>query len=376
MNKKQLKKQIKASLKEQGFVINKNRIELPSDIVKNKIRELHETSVRHKRKNASNNLKKGEKRLIQYIARGSEIDPERIRPSLITVTPGSIEELLFRYASLHWSIPVSSGYGRRLRFLVMDSHHEKLIGLIGLGDPVYSLKARDDWVGWNSEQKKERLSHVMDAFVLGAVPPYSYLLCGKLVAMLAASNEVREAFMEKYGNKETLIQKKVHDGSLAMITTTSALGRSSLYNRLKYQDRLLYHKVGFTKGFGEFHFLNGLYDEIYKYVSRNFEPTSKHASWGNGFRNRREIIGKCLKALGLTSDWLKHGIQREIYVIPLAENTRNFLQGYDNILIEYNQSVDDLFEYFRERWLLPRAARNNNYLNFDPQSYLLWEQGG
>ncbi|HOK50124.1 MAG TPA: DUF4338 domain-containing protein [Thermoclostridium sp.] len=376
MNKKQLKKQIKASLKEQGFVINKNRIELPSDIVKNKIRELHETSVRHKRENASNNLKKGEKRLIQYIARGSEIDPERIRPSLITVTPGSIEELLFRYASLHWSIPVSSGYGRRLRFLVMDSHHEKLIGLIGLGDPVYSLKARDDWVGWNSEQKKERLSHVMDAFVLGAVPPYSYLLCGKLVAMLAASNEVREAFMEKYGNKETLIQKKVHDGSLAMITTTSALGRSSLYNRLKYQDRLLYHKVGFTKGFGEFHFLNGLYDEIYKYVSRNFEPTSKHASWGNGFRNRREIIGKCLKALGLTSDWLKHGIQREIYVIPLAENTRNFLQGYDNILIEYNQSVDDLFEYFRERWLLPRAARNNNYLNFDPQSYLLWEQGG
>jgi len=376
MNKKQLKKQIKASLKEQGFVINKNLIELPSDIVKNKIRELHETSVRHKRENASNNLKKGEKRLIQYIARGSEIDPERIRPSLITVTPGSIEELLFRYASLHWSIPVSSGYGRRLRFLVMDSHHEKLIGLIGLGDPVYSLKARDDWVGWNSEQKKERLSHVMDAFVLGAVPPYSYLLCGKLVAMLAASNEVREAFMEKYGNKETLIQKKVHDGSLAMITTTSALGRSSLYNRLKYQDRLLYHKVGFTKGFGEFHFLNGLYDEIYKYVSRNFEPTSKHASWGNGFRNRREIIGKCLKALGLTSDWLKHGIQREIYVIPLAENTRNFLQGYDNILIEYNQSVDDLFEYFRERWLLPRAARNNNYLNFDPQSYLLWEQGG
>lgn len=376
MNKKQLKKQIKASLKEQGFVINKNRIELPSDIVKNKIRELHETSVRHKRENASNNLKKGEKRLIQYIARGSEIDPERIRPSLITVTPGSIEELLFRYASLHWSIPVSSGYGRRLRFLVMDSHHEKLIGLIGLGDPVYSLKARDDWVGWNSEQKKERLSHVMDAFVLGAVPPYSYLLCGKLVAMLAASNEVREAFMEKYGNKETLIQKKVHDGSLAMITTTSALGRSSLYNRLKYQDRLLYHKVGFTKGFGEFHFLNGLYEEIYKYVSRNFEPTSKHASWGNGFRNRREIIGKCLKALGLTSDWLKHGIQREIYVIPLAENTRNFLQGYDNILIEYNQSVDDLFEYFRERWLLPRAARNNNYLNFDPQSYLLWEQGG
>ena len=39
-----------------------------------------------------------------------------------------------------------------------------------------------------------RLRNVMDAFVLGAVPPYRELLCGKLVAMLAASDEVRDAF--------------------------------------------------------------------------------------------------------------------------------------------------------------------------------------
>ncbi len=376
MNKEELKELIIASLKEQGFVVVDNRIKLPPDTEKNKIRELHEISVRHKRDNANINLKKKERKLIRYIAGGSEIDPGKIKPCLVSVTSGSMEELLFRYASLHWSIPVSSGYGRRLRFLVMDSYHEKLIGLIGLGDPVYSLKARDAWIGWESEQKRQKLSYVMDAFVLGAVPPYSYLLCGKLVAMLAASNEVREAFREKYGGKQSLIQKKSHDGRLAMITTTSALGRSSIYNRLKYNDRLLYHKVGFTKGFGEFHFSNGLYNEIYEYVSEKCKPTAKHHLWGNGFRNRREIIGKCLKALELSSDWLNHGVQREIYVVPLAENTKNFLQGYDKMLIELDQSVDDLFAFFRERWLLPRAEKDKRYLSFNPESYILWDLGG
>lgn len=373
MNKEELKKLIIASLKKQGFTIDNNRIELSPNIEKNKIRKLHEISVHHKRDNANISLKKKERELIRYIASGSEINPEKIKPCLVSITPGSMEELLFRYASLHWSIPVSSGYGRRLRFVVMDSYHRKLIGLIGLGDPVYSLKARDAWIGWEREEKNQRLSYVMDAFVLGAVPPYSYLLCGKLVALLAASNEVREAFREKYGGKQSIIQKKPHDGRLAMITTTSALGRSSIYNRLKYNNRLLYYKVGFTKGFGEFHFSNGLYNEIYEYVCKICKPTSKHYLWGNGFRNRREIIGKCLKALDLSSDWLNHGIQREIYVVPLAENTKNFLQGYDKMLIELDQSVDDLFAFFRERWLLPRAERDKRYLSFDPESYILWD---
>lgn len=376
MNKAELKKSIIACLKEQGFIVEDDNIKLPPDIDKDKIRELHSVSVHHKREKASVSLKRKERELIKYIAKGSEVVPEKIEPRLVEVTPNSKEELLFRYASLHWSIPISSGYGRRLRFLVMDSYTEKLIGLIGLGDPVYSLKARDVWIGWGQDQKRKRLSYVMDAFVLGAVPPYSYLLCGKLVAMLAASNEVRKAFTYKYGEKQSLIQKKTHDGRLALITTTSALGKSSIYNRLKYKDRLLYHKVGFTKGFGEFHFSNGLYSEIYEYVRKTCQPTSKHPLWGYGYRNRREIISKCLKALGLSTDWLNHGVQREIFVIPLAGNCRGFLQGLDNLLIEFDQTCDDLFMFFRERWLIPRAERDKHYLSFDPESYMLWKKDG
>lgn len=369
----ELKKLIVNSLEEQGFIIEDDQIKLPPDLDKRRIRELHKMAIQHKIDNAGIELKRKEKILIQFIASGKEINPQKIKPCLVEVSPNSLDELLFRYASLHWSIPVSSGYGRRLRFLVMDAYHEKLIGLIGLGDPVFSLKARDEWVKWGHEEKRQRLRYVMDAFVLGAVPPYSYLLCGKLVAMIVASNEVREAFRKKYGEKRSLIQMKKHDGRLAMITTTSALGRSSIYNRLKYKDRLLFQRVGFTKGFGEFHFSNGIYQKIYEFVSQTCEPTAKNSKWGKGFRNRREIVGKCLKALGLSKDWLNHGVQREIYAIPLASNTREFLQGSEDILFEYDQSVDDLFSFFRERWLLPRAKRDKRYLDFTPETYLLWE---
>jgi len=157
------------------------------------------------------------------------------------------------------------------------------IGLFALGDPVYALHDRDKWIGWNSEQKREKLYHVMDAYVLGAVPPYSVLLGGKLIAMMALSNEVRRAFRKKYFGTKTLINKKRRPPYLALITTTSALGRSSVYNRMSIGGFDYWHSVGFTKGFGEFHFSNGVYGAIREFAENHCEPTAKQAAWGSGF---------------------------------------------------------------------------------------------
>jgi hypothetical protein len=313
-----------------------------------------------------------ERAILAHIASGDEVMPTRIRPRLVEVLPESDEELLFRYASLHWSIPVSSGYGRRLRFLVVDEHNEKLMGLIGLGDPVFALGPRDGWIGWSATDRKSRLKNVMDAFVLGAVPPYSFLLCGKLVAMLVASDTVREAFTRKYSGLRSFIARKTHDGRLALITTTSALGRSSLYNRLRFGERLLYQSVGFTRGSGEFHFSNGLYGAITEYANEHCEPTAKQELWGTGFRNRRETIRKCLSALGISQDWLYHGIKREVFVVPLARNTREFLQGKHSRLLWYHQTESEIFGYFRERWLLPRASWDHRYRAWSKDEWAIW----
>ena len=310
--------------------------------------------------------------LLQSIASGADVVPEKINPGLVEVQPDSKEELLFRYATLHWSIPVSSGYGRRLRFLVMDNHNDKLMGVIGLGDPVFSLGMRDKWIGWSKEDRQERLHLVMDAFVLGAVPPYSHLLCGKLVAMLAASDEVREAFHRKYAGNSSVIRKRTLPSQLVCLTTVSALGRSSVYNRLKLDGRKIFHSVGFTQGSGEFHFANGLYAALHEYAVRHCDPTAKHSLWGTGFRNRREIVKKCLPKLGLSSEWLYHGVRREVFVIPLAENARQVLRGEESDPVWYDQSANKLFEWFRDRWLLPRAKWDQRYLAYDRQSYRIW----
>jgi hypothetical protein len=368
-----LRQRVIASLEAQGFRLHGDRL-FPVPLLhgKESVRRLHQAALAAARKRARAGLERHEPRLLGYFARGREVRPERLRPQLREVLPDTEEELLFRYARLHWSIPVSAGYGRRLRFLVLDESNGKLIGLFGLGDPVFSLGARDAWVGWDAAQRRERLRHVMDAFVVGALPPYSALLCGKLVAMLMASDEVREAFAARYGGRKTYISDRPCDGTLALLTTVSALGRSSLYNRLRFQGRSLFLSVGYTAGSGEFHFSDGVYRELLRFAHERCRPSAKHVRWGGGWRSRREVVRTVLPRLGLSRELVYHQVRREVFVVPLASNAREFLRGEADCLEHYSASAAQLFAWFRERWLLPRAQRDDRYRQFEPESLRLW----
>jgi len=367
-----LRKKLLRSLRRQGYVVRDGKIELPGDPTKDDLRRVNEMACQKKQAEAQPRLSRLEDRLLQRVACGSEVAPEAVAPKLILVKRGSEDELLFRYICLHWSIPVSSGYGRRLRFLVEDQSNGKLIGLFGLGDPVYSLRARDQWIGWNADTKKERLYHVMDAFVLGAVPPYNSLLCGKLVAMLAMSNTVRKAFRDRYGGRETRISGEIRKPYLALITTTSALGRSSIYNRIRIDGFDYWHRIGRTEGWGEFHFSNGVYADIRAYAERWCDPTAKKEPWGSGFRNKREVIRKVLSRIGLSTDLANHGIQREIYAAPLGRKSLPFLRGEVQRPLFFNTTESELWESFRDRWFLSRAQRCPEYRQFERESYRLW----
>lgn len=367
-----LTKKIISSLEEQGFMVEDGLIMLPDNGNKNNIRFLHKSAVTAKRDNVAKDLKLKEPQLLKSIASGNDIVPDKVSPYLQEVKRRSYDELLFRYACLHWSIPVSSGYGRRLRYLVYDNYNGKLIGLFGLSDPVFSIRPRDRWVGWEKDDRKKRLKYVMDVFVLGAVPPYSYLLGGKLIAMLTVCNEVQEAFRKKYFESKSIINGTNHDGRLAMLTTTSALGRSSIYNRLKFKDRLLFQSVGFTSGSGDFHFANGIYKELVEFANQHCQPSAKNELWGTGFRNKREVIRKVLAELGLSSRLAFHQVRREIFVAPLAHNTCAFLRGEEPELLNYNQPAQDIFDWYRKRWLLPRAERNSEYKEFNSENWRLW----
>jgi hypothetical protein len=138
-------------------------------------------------------------------------------------------------------------------------------------------------------------------------------------------------------------------------------------------ERLVYEGVGFTRGSGEFHFSNGLYADIRRFAEINCTATAKQNRWGTGFRSRREVIRKSLVALGLPADWLYHGVRREVFVLPLAANTRELLRGEAPTPRWFHASVASMAAFYRDRWMLPRADRQPDYRTFNPASLRLWD---
>ena len=358
-----LRERVVQTLLQQGFTIKDRILSPPNPSSKDEIRELHAFSRKQKLAKAKEWILAREDALIEYFADGEEVSPRDIYPRLEPVNT-RFKSDLFRYASLLWSIPVSAGYGRRLRFLVFDESNNKLMGLLALGDPVYNLGVRDRWVGWTPEQKHRALYHVMDAYVLGAVPPYSHLLMGKLIALLATSDPVRDAFWKRYAGKPSVIKGAVREPHLVLITTTSALGRSSIYNRLSLPGRKVYQSLGFTQGWGHFHFPEEIFEELRSFLLAIGDPIARSYRYGDGANWRTRVLERALKHLGLSPDLLRHGVKREFFAAPLAANTREFLRGEADTPEYFSASLEEIFTHFRERWLLPRASREGSYKAF------------
>ncbi len=304
-------------------------------------------------------IERWEDRIIGEFANGEEIDPRRIRPVVEQVSGDGYDAALFRFATLHWSVPVSVGYGRRTRFLVRDQSTEQLIGVFALGDPVYNLRSRDELIDWDVEQRSARLYNVLDAFVLGAVPPYRELLAGKLVAMAATSRETAAFIEEKYEGSETIISEARKDPRPVLITTTSALGRSSLYSRLRFRGRLLYQPIGYTEGFGHFQFSDALFSGLCEFLSNDGGVPSHE--YGSGPNWRLRTIRRALGKIGIEDDLLHHGVRRQVFLAPRATNWKQFLRGETDEPNWYRLHLSEMAAFYRRRWAVPRSERDGSY---------------
>jgi len=330
---------------------------------KDSVRQAHLTQRSQLLIEAEEFITEKEEILLEQFAAGSEIDPSKIDPYVVPArTPFDID--LFRYASLQWSVPVSAGYGRRNKFLVKDRQNGKLIGIFALGDPVINLGPRDQTVGWTAEDRKYRLYNVLDAFVLGAVGPYRELLGGKLVALAAISNETREFIFNKYNGRQTGISKTFKDPTPVLITTTSSLGKSSIYNRLTFNGKLMFHPVGYSAGYGHFQFSEKLFKELTDFVRlTEFDPKKVDNAYGSGPNWRFRLIATALKKLNLPANMLKHGVGREVYLAPLAENWDEYLRGETTEIKAFNLPLSEISDYYRNRWAIPRAERRPEFVN-------------
>lgn len=328
---------------------------------KSAIRELH---LRAKLADASVNyqeLLRDLKRLKSFFPQAAKIDPDRICPVVIPVRPRSREERLFKILRGYWSMPYSKGYGRRLRFLVMDSYHEAVIGIIGLQSPSADLACRDQYLGLEKSDKLEAVNNTLDAYTIGAAPAYAPLLGGKLVAGLLHSPVIRQEYWRTYGGKRTTQLGTRIPQPLLAITTASAFGRSSIYNRLRHDNRLLAKPLGYTKGFGTLH-LEELYPRIVEWLKT--EHRHVPAGFGNGPKVRWQNVMRALIDLDLSKHHLEHGLRREVFIFELADNLVSVLK--DGQMPAFHTFDDSAWsEFWKARWCKPRSIRMPSWHEFD-----------
>jgi hypothetical protein len=348
-----------------GFSKNGSGYIVEGDLSKQKIRDLHSAQRHENLEEHRAFVSTHASGLVHYFATGRQVDPPSIEPELVEVSANSEESRLFRLACLLWSVPVSEGFGRRLRFLVRDKQNGCLIGLFALGDPVFNLSARDNWVGWTHQDRCERLVHVMDAFVVGALPPYSQLIGGKLVAALIGSKEVKDAYERKYLGLRGVISGSENRARLVLITTTSALGRSSVYNRLAIPDGPVFERIGLTKGFGHFHLSGSIFEKMRSYLEAIGHPYATGHRFGMGPNWKIRVIRQALDQLGIDGDAiLKHGVEREVYAVPLANNWQQILLGKQRNVRSCVLPASEISDFCLRRWIIPRADRDKRYKRF------------
>jgi hypothetical protein len=353
VNSVELAKLVLSKLQEVGFLVTEDNGLCMPVLDKAGMLQIHEPAVQLELATQQEWLERNLSRYLNFFANGDDIIPERIDPALVEVTTRQHRDL-FRVARLLWSLPFSKGYGRRLRFLLIDQANNKLIGLLALQSPPLSFPARDRLFQYPPGRKTELVNQTMDIQTLGAVPPYDYLLGGKLVALVAASNEVRQRYWQKYVGRMTEMERRILPPHLVALTTTSAFGRSSLYNRLKYRDVAIAESLGYTEGYGTFHLME-LYPLFREFLES--QGISTYGGFGTGPRRKWQTMVRALERLGFSAEFLRHGIKREVFLFRLIDNLEAYMEGRDTTPVYRNLPFSDLVAWWRERWLLPRVER-------------------
>jgi len=308
------------------------------------------------------------------LAQGKDILESKISPR-IEVCKTRKQHDLFRIFRYYWSSPYSEYVGRRIRIIIRDEGivGTPIIGIAALGSSIIHIPDRDKWICWDRNTRTKNIIYTMDAYVLGALPPYNYLLGGKLISYILASNEVRRIFKEKYKNKATIIKKrKAND--LVCIFTTSLYGNGSQYNRLKFKNRLLYIPIGYTSGYGTLHISNETFLAMRQLLME--EGIILTNRFGDGPNWRMRVIRLASDIIGFDSNiLLQHSFKRGIYAVPLAKNFRSFLLGKTAKPIYYNLPMNTLVKFWKERWLNMRKRNTeiiNRVINFNPEDFRIY----
>jgi len=291
-------------------------------------------------------IDKNAKRLEQIRPRWGSVqtvvpDIENIQPYIEFCTTQERRDLWFYGRLIVSSAPWTGDVGRRFQYLIRDKDTGFIIGMVGLSSSL-SIPLFDKHVGWTREQKwkNHMINHTMNMSHCVATSPLNQYLTGKLCALSCRSKEIIEYFESTYNDRAVCWM------------TTSLFGKSSVYNRL---DGFKY--LGNTKGFSAVLIPPEIREKMRK------EYQEKHGKHSEVYTKPDGTVVKygTVKTFQKLSKYTK--VQRVenlrgVYCIPLAHNYKGFLRGETDELQPFEHpTFDELFQYWMDRWCLPRVQR-------------------
>ena len=237
---------------------------------------------------------------------------------------------------------------------------------------------------------------MMEVTVCGAVPPYNFLLGGKLVAMLLTSPQVVAEYRARYNNRASDIASQMAGQDVTRAADLVYLGTSSLYagrldserfadtesgskipsrfasasqyNRVRVPAAILrgtgevnYECIGITSGFGVVHFATDTREALEDLDIITMGTKRVNSVFGEGTSPRMRKIRQGISHLGLDDRFLIHGQARLVYGINLAHNTERYLLGVDNepdYIFPQEAPIaatESIAVYWVERWLSSRV---------------------
>ena len=323
-----------------------------------------------------------------------------IKPQIVICEEGSEFYETWKYLRLliH-TMEFSIGIGRLIKILIFDANTNKVIGLASIASDVISIGVRDNWIGWDKDDKfkKGKLNQTCIASTIVATQPFGYnFLGGKLIASLLCTKDVRDAWERKFNQK------------LVGMTTTSLYGGHSMYQRIPF-----WKKLGKTTGKILLKPDDDQFQKWSNWLKENHLQEYEHASCGKAgavseqdgkwiwtFKDtvreqantrdelvdmlveqkfsvhdtdlvydlrgklahppsgpKQNVINRIYKHLGLKPSQYVHGFKRGVYFAPFYENTREFLRSEidEKELIgskKLENDVDDVMD-----WWKPKAIR-------------------
>jgi len=287
---------------------------------------------------------------------------DELNPTIVHVETEAQEFAWLMVRVFCHTMEFSQTPGRFLKFLITDGNEDnpRYLGATSVSSDVITITARDQYIGWTSENKliDKKLVHSSIGSCIMSTQPFGYnFLGGKLVACLVTSSVVRDVW------------KKLYSQTLVGMTTTSLYGSYSMYNSLKW-----WHKCGSSTGKIPIKPDDTVYKIWHDWIKENRsveydkKMTQKENVSGPVTGAKQRVISMIFQTLNIKTQDYVHGYERGVYYSPFYNNTKEYLCGKitDDQLVMKQLFVDDKKAIFD--WWKPKAK--DRYLKLKKEGNL------